>query len=288
MSSKIYFTGHNGKTFIWWITRAITNLILIMPRRFSLSLSKKLLLTPVRRRSKSLPTNMTVEDLDIGEGNIAVYRLGNGPVVILSHGWSGSASQLFPLMKKIADAGFQAVAFDQIAHGQSSGKEANLFLFIKSKKAVIELVEKQHSIKAVIAHSMGSPALLRALRQDTNDKTYPLLLIAPVLKLLDSMFDRVEKSGVSTKMLTNVLQSLEEQHKMKIFGTNSINDIAEYQGKVYIVHDEDDQFTSLKDSQKVAELYPHVKLTATKKLGHGRVISSDETWQTFTQMVANG
>ena len=282
MSSKIYFSNSNSKkrNLIWWLTRAITSAILLLPNNTSLKLSKKLLLKPVRRKAPELPKNMQLEHISIKDGRLAVYKIGTGPVVLLSHGWSGSASQLFPLMQKLADSGYQAIAFDQIAHGLSSGKQGNLFLFIKAKLAMLERLEQENTVAAVISHSMGGAAALSAL-----NNRHPMLLIAPVFKLKESMFERIDQSGVASQLLVNILKDLEKQHNMEFFSNNPSLNAAEYKGKIHIVHDQNDRFTSIKDSREVSCQNAHISLKETKSLGHGRVISSDEVWQAFGQMM---
>ncbi len=279
MSSKIYFKQNGKRNFTWWMARILSTSLLSLPTKTQLKISKKLLLKPVRRKIAALPEAMTSERINTEDGILAVYRLGEGPKVLLSHGWSGSASQLFPLMQRIATAGFQAVAFDQIGHGESSGQQANLFLFIRAKQAMIEKLEAEGEVKAVISHSMGGVAALTALK-----KPYPLLLIAPVFKLQQSMFEKVAESGIKTRLLENILFDLERQYDMEFFNNNPEKNAADYSGKIHIVHDRNDPFTPLSDSQIVSDKNQHVTLKATNNLGHGRIIGSEDTWKAFRQL----
>jgi len=281
MSSKIYFEQNGKRGIAWWIARSMSNGLLALPQSLQLRLSKKLLLKPVRRNISSLPSDMKKEQFEFSDGTLAVYRQGSGPRILLSHGWSGAASQLFPLMNKIARAGYQAVAYDQIGHGNSSGAQSNLFLFIKAKQAMVEMLEKEQTIAAVISHSMGGVAALTALK-----KPYPLLLIAPVFRLQQSMFEKVGESGIATRLLENILFDLERQYDMEFFNNNAVENAANYSGKIQIVHDHKDPFTPLSDSESVSQNHSHIELKATENLGHGRIIGSDDTWQAFTQMMA--
>jgi serine aminopeptidase S33 family len=279
MSSKIYFKQNGKRNFSWWLARAMSNTLLSLPNKTQLMLSKKLLLKPVRRKLSPLPEGINSEQFSFKDGILAIYRIGTGPKVLLSHGWSGAASQLFPLMQRIAAAGYEAVAYDQIGHGQSSGQQGNLFLFIRAKQAMIEKLEAEGEVKAVISHSMGGVAALTALK-----KPYPLLLIAPVFKLQQSMFEKVAESGIKTRLLENILFDLERQYDMEFFNNNPEKNAADYTGKIHIVHDRNDPFTPLSDSQTVSDQNQHVALKATNNLGHGRIIGSDDTWNAFQQL----
>lgn len=279
MSSNIYFKQNGKRSMAWWIARIMSTGLLSLPKSIQLKLSQKILLKPVRRKLTALPDGMTYERVNFKDGTLAVYRLGKGPKILLSHGWSGAASQLFTLMQRIAATGYQAVAYDQIGHGQSSGQQGHLFLFIRAKQAMIEKLETEGEIKAVISHSMGGVAALTALK-----KPYPLLLIAPVFKLQQSMFKKVAESGVKTRLLENILFDLEQQYGMEFFNNNPEKNAADYLGKIHIVHDQNDPFTPLSDSQTVSQQNQHVTLKATSNLGHGRIIGSDDTWMAFQKL----
>ncbi|TQV88436.1 alpha/beta fold hydrolase [Aliikangiella coralliicola] len=280
MSSKIYFSNNQSRSFSWWLTRALTSFILYLPQKQSLRMGKKLLLKPVRRTVKNVPSNMQLERIVIPEGEIQLYKRGQGPIVLLSHGWSGSASQMFPLMEKISKAGYQAVAFDQLAHGRSSSDEANLFLFIKTMRHLVSHFENRHRIEAVVCHSMAAAAALNAI---TNP--YPMLLIAPVFDFLNSLFEKVVESGVPKQLLVNVLNDLEKQHDMKISQIDPRDKVKNYPGNIHIVHDRGDRFTPHSISETMSQKHQQVNLVSTNDLGHGRIINSDETWQVFTDMI---
>ncbi|WP_444996384.1 alpha/beta hydrolase [Aliikangiella sp. IMCC44359] len=280
MASNIYFSNNSSKGFSWWVTRIITSLILSLPKKPMLYFGKKILLKPVRRKPGEIPSQMRLEEVTTPDGMVKLYSLGSGPVIFLSHGWSGSATQLFPLMERIAKSGYQAIAFDQLAHGLSSGNEANLFLFIKTKKQILNFIEKQHQIVAIISHSMAATAALNAL-----NKPYPLLLIAPVFDFVNSLFQKVEASGVPIRLLTSVLRDLESRHNMQIAQIDPTAHLPYYPGEITIVHDQIDQFAPFVISENIVKKYPHIKLSKTKNLGHGRVISSDCTWDALQEMI---
>ena len=274
MSSKIYFTPGNTKNISWLFIRVLTSVVIILPQYFKLLLARRLLLKPVRRIPKTLPDGIELGKLATMDGDVQLYRLGQGPGIILSHGWSGSASQMFPLMAKIANAGFQAIAYDQLGHGRSARDDANLFLFIKTKQCVLAHIEAEREIKAIVSHSMAAPAALHALT-----KPYPLLLIAPAFRFVESMFEKIEQSGVRKKLLTDTLNHLEQKYKMQIDKIDPVLKLGRYANLVHILHDENDRYIPISDSIAVVEQYPEIPLTRTRNLGHSRIINSDEAWQ---------
>ena len=280
MNSKIYFSDNNDKNFTWWLTRIITHFLLIFPKHLRLKWTKQMLLQPKRHRTDFTPDGIGTEMLTTKEGDHRLYRLGEGPIILLNHGWAGSASQLFNLMEKIAAQGFQAVTFDHLAHGDSKGHEANLFLFIKSTQKVIEHLEQDNTIKGIVCHSMGSTAIFSAI-----DKPYPLLLIAPQFDFETAIFEKVEQSGMAVKLLTDLMRKLEAQHSMSLQQIDPKPLVANYPADIYIVHDQQDRLVPAATSQWLSENHEHVRLTVTEGLGHGRIIDSDETWENFLVMM---
>lgn len=161
MSSKIYFNTRRfspSKLLLGLGTRLHHALAPAHARRTA----SKLLLTPQRaNREVAAPAGLVQQAVHTGEGSLMTYRLGQGPVWLLMHGWSGSASQFYPLMSHIAARGFTALAYDHPAHGQSDGHTGHLPRFVR---AFDELIEHFGPIEGVITHSMGgqspSPATM--------------------------------------------------------------------------------------------------------------------------------
>ena len=112
MSSKIYFNTRRvspSKLLLGLGTRLHHALAPAHAKRTA----SKLLLTPQRpTREVAAPTGLVQQAIHTGEGTLMSYRLGQGPVWLLMHGWSGSASQFYPLMNHIAAQGFTALAYD--------------------------------------------------------------------------------------------------------------------------------------------------------------------------------
>ena len=89
------------------------------------------------------------------------YRLGQGPVWLLMHGWSGSASQFYPLMSHIAAQGFKRVLKDAAFEGcDALGKPALGFegsavvTFQAQGEALGDVAQFTHVARPVVAHQV--------------------------------------------------------------------------------------------------------------------------------------
>ncbi|CED59549.1 putative uncharacterized protein [Moritella viscosa] len=247
----------------------------------ALKTAKNLLLTPVRSTSKHEdPVGLLRSTHMTSEGRLNTYQMGNGPVWILSHGWSGSASQFFPLMEHIAEQGFTALAYDHPAHGQSEGRHAHLPAFVQ---AFDELVDNVDDVVGIIAHSMGSASVLES--RHPKVQALPFLLIAPVLNYVDNLYEMVGKSGYSMKLFGALVKNIEDKYQYSLETIKPYEKLISRQHKTVIVHDKRDRFANFNTSESAAGEAININLIPTKGQGHGRVIQCDSTMAAFDSLV---
>lgn len=261
--------------------RTISSILNKVAPKLALRQAERLLLTPAKSRKKiTAPDHLIIEQVSGVEGSLQQYRLGEGQIVLLTHGWSGSASQFYPLMEKIAQAGYQAIAFDHYGHGQSSGHVANLPLFIKGVKDLVSLHGKDN-IRCIVSHSMGTVAALNL------PKDIPHLLIAPVFGFFDSLRKSVSDSGMSPRLFERLLEKIESTHQIQFKDAVSEQHIGLIEQPLNIVHDEGDKFAPFSGSQLIAQQHDIVTVHKTQGQGHGRIINSDTTWQVLNSVLVH-
>lgn len=96
MSDKIYFNTSNKFSFKRSLIGATTNLHYILAPSHAKKTARKLLLTPMRTEQKNAdPQGLIKSEIKGRDGVLKTYSLGTGPVWVLTHGWSGTASQFF-------------------------------------------------------------------------------------------------------------------------------------------------------------------------------------------------
>src|SRR5688572_26209329 len=143
-----------------------------------------LFMTPRRHRTpdreRALLEGATPFDVRLGDSTtIKAWRWGNGPLVLLVHGWEGRGSQLTPFVRPLVDAGHRVVTFDAPGHGASDGNRSSLPHFTYALRAVAATAEPH----AIIAHSLGCAATTLALRDGLNANR--LVFMAPPLEPVD-------------------------------------------------------------------------------------------------------
>ncbi|MCG6210800.1 lysophospholipase [Vibrio furnissii] len=281
MSEKIYFNTSDKfslrRSLVNWTTRLHHTVAPAHARKTA----RKLLLTPARMTAKNeVPQGMIKSQVDSVEGKLTTYRLGEGPVWLLTHGWSGASSQFFPLMEHIAAQGYTALAYDHPAHGESEGAFGHVPAFVRGLEAILD---SEPAFIGLIGHSMGNVTALECRHAKLAD--CPMMLIAPVLDYLDNLFGTVARSGYSMRLFEEVVNEVQDEYRYPIHSIQPYQSLTLRRTPTIIVHDEKDRFARYAESHKAAEEIANVTLITTKNQGHGRIMKGNEVKSAFEQIV---
>lgn len=284
MSSKIYFNTRRFSPSKWLLGLG-TRLHHTLAPAHAKRTASKLLLTPQRnQRDDSAPAELIKQAVHTSEGTLMSYRLGQGPVWLLMHGWSGSASQFYPLMSHIAAQGFTAIAYDHPAHGHSAGHTGHLPRFVRAFDELVEKITAECGpLQGVIAHSMGGAVTLSSRRRELD--ALSLLLISPVLDYVPQLYGMVARSGYSIRLFDAVVKEIEQEYQHPLSTVDPLGRLAGRSGAAIIVHDEEDRFAPHGDSLRATQ-DGRTRLVSTRGLGHGRILASAPALAAFDQLSA--
>lgn len=282
MSDKIYFNTASKFSIKKQLINVTTRLHHTLAPNHAKKTAKQLLLTPIRSKPfNEEPEGLVHDEVETKEGVIKTYSLGSGPTWILTHGWSGTSSQFFPLMVHIASKGFTALAYDHPGHGKSGGAYGHIPAFVYCLEQVLDSVD---DVAGLIGHSMGTASALEC--KHAKIANCPLLLIAPVLDYLDNLFGSVERSGYSIKLFKEIVGEISEQYHYPIHIINPYQHLLERNANTIIVHDEEDRFTKFSVSKQAAAEGELVTLVATTGQGHGRVMKCQQVMDSFDKLIS--
>ena len=106
-------------------------------------------MTPRRHALHDWETVLLQQGSPLKLANRLVARtFGTGPRVLLVHGWEGRGVNLGKFIAPLVDAGYQAIALDGPAHGESPGKTMDPVHFAQG---VIEAGNEVGPLAGVIA-----------------------------------------------------------------------------------------------------------------------------------------
>ncbi|MBF5046268.1 MULTISPECIES: alpha/beta fold hydrolase [Myxococcaceae] len=250
--------------------------------------AERLFFTPRRHvagaRAQAVLQQGRPRTLELVGERLRVWSWGEGPRVLLLHGWSGSAGQLTAFVGPLVEAGFSCVAFDAPAHGESTGTRTNLPAFADAALAVGRATGGP---VAVIAHSMGAAAVAAALRSGLP-ATRAVLLAPPAdpRVVLREFADFLHLPHV---VLERMVARFEAQRGEPL-AHYSVPDLAGALGHVaaQVVHDRQDREVPFAAGAQVAAAWPGARLLSTEGLGHNRLLYAPQVVQGAVEFLKRG
>jgi pimeloyl-ACP methyl ester carboxylesterase len=131
-------------------------------------LALRLFTTPRSRSISALDASFlagaATRRLPTPHGEVQVYEWpGDGPAVLVLHGWISYAGQLRPTIEGLRSHRLRVVAFDAPAHGRSGGRQADLHSF---RDALAAVSSACGPVAAILAHSFGAISAASWLAED--------------------------------------------------------------------------------------------------------------------------
>jgi hypothetical protein len=208
---------------------------------------------------------------------IPVYLWGQGPLVVLMHGWSGSGTQYRYFIPRLCAAGFQVAAFDAPAHGSHPGKQANVLDFADTLVAIQQQIG---AINSVIAHSLGSMAAVLATHRGL--KPGCMVLLAPHLDVATMVNSYAETMNISPG-LASMLREKAISHIQKIFKIENAWDLLTprmlLEGQYIngmLMFDSEDEEISQAHFNEIESVWQPQEVLKTSGLGHFRIFKDHQ------------
>ena len=208
---------------------------------------------------------------------IQCYSWGQGPVVLVVHGWAGRATQFRKIIAALVRENYRVVGFDGPAHGRSQGRSTNIAEF----ELVLAEIYRHVGVPAgIIAHSFGGGAVLSAAMNGL-----------PVQKLINIASPTIGDEIIGTYLRTiNGSESTARFFKSYVLRTTG-KPFEEFTGLHFIrnlkhevdlllVHDEDDAEVPLRHAVELIQVYPRATLYQTRGLGHTRILRDEDVIRT--------
>lgn len=226
-----------------------------------------------------LPAGAVTTELRAGKRRVRVCSFGEGPLVVLVHGWQGAASQLLELAQSIRAAGFRVALFDMPAHGGSPGFSTSCREFIAVLSAVAQKLGPLH---AVVGHGLGGTAALLAVARGLDAAS--VVAVAPIPSFELTLRGYVRAFGLSARARELLARRLEARAGMK----RAQLDLAGIEPGVptLLVHDHLDRVVPARHSRRLQQLWAEARLLETVGFGHRRVLHADTVAQGVVAFLA--
>ena len=206
--------------------------------------------------------------IPFGLRTLVAWGWGEGPCVLLVHGWGGRAGQMTPFVAPLRDLGFSVVAFDGPAHGESRGRRTSLPEFAHAVSAAVRVIDGAPA--AILGHSMGAAASVLALRDGVESNA--MVLVAPPARPVDYLLEFAELLWMPRGALLRVAGRVEERYGLLWKDLDLPRLVQRFDHPMLLVHDEEDRDASFAHGRELADAWPGAEMISTRGLGHTRIL----------------
>jgi pimeloyl-ACP methyl ester carboxylesterase len=201
-------------------------------------------------------------------GPLAVNVWGDGPTVLLVHGWNGRGSQMGAFAQPLVALGYRVVAYDLPAHGRSPGNATNIFKAIETLHAIADTYGPVHG---VVAHSFGVMVTTLALHEGLEAKRVAAISPPVSLHWLVERFETILHIPRATHQA--MIRRIENDFGPGIWNKVSLDRAArELTIPALIVHDDQDYDVIWEQGKLLADAWPGARFVRTSGLGHRRIL----------------
>lgn len=262
---------------------------LLLPE-YAAALAERLFLTPPKPNVNHVPQSTFFAFLDAHASyveyrgrSLASWRWGppDAPAVLLAHGWGGYAAQMRGFVPQLLRAGLRVVAYDQPAHGLSEGKLSGLPDFAGALAAV---AMHHGSVRHVIAHSLGGPAVSIALSRGLD--LHSVVLVSPPSDLVGYSRQFARWTWMPEALRRAMQAAIEERYGLHWFEIEVPRLAPRLKTPALVIHDHQDSFVPWEQGAALARAWPGARLLSTVGLGHGRILENDVVVRAAADFIA--
>ncbi len=217
----------------------------------------------------------TLLEIPFESVNIQAFYWGEGPIVMLVHGWGSYGLQLSGFIEPLVSAGYRVLTFDAPAHGSTAGVQTS---GIEMAKAIATVARTQPAIAGIIAHSLGAPSMTLALSEGTH--VAKVVYIGAICWLSNAATTFSRRARLSPAVEAAFRSLFEVQFGSDLWDRFAIERTAQNLSiPALLIHDTRDRDVSIAESQAIAKFWAGARLVETTGLGHRRILRDESVIQ---------
>ena len=248
-------------------------------------LAGRLFTTPPRsRRPKAeigLLASARARPMQVGTRRIETWVWGAGPSVLLVHGWGGRGAQLGALIGPLVARGFSVVTFDAPGHGAS---DTGTVTIPEITSAIRAVAESRGPLAAIVAHSVGATAAVRALWEGLDAGA--VVLVGPAADLVTPALRFSETFGFPREVREQMYRQSEERVGRSWSAFDAVALAPALAAPLLVIHDRGDAEIPWQHGAAIARSWRGAELLMTEGLGHRRILRDPDVVAAAAAFVA--
>lgn len=207
--------------------------------------------------------------------------------IMILHGFGSAAHKFEDYALQLAAKGFEVLAFDAPAHGESDGTTTNA---IEYSAMISKVMDQFGPVEGFLAHSFGGISLSLALEETAHGSNTRVVFIAPATETTSAVDGAFNMLKLKNEAVRNEFEKIIFEVSGKKTEWFSIRRaIHNIKASILWVHDEEDDVTPWADALRVKEdNHPNVKFVVTKGLGHRKIYHDPDVKNTIVNFLSEG
>jgi pimeloyl-ACP methyl ester carboxylesterase len=202
---------------------------------------------------------------------LATTAWGDGPGVLLAHGWESRGTHWGAFVGGLVGAGFRAIVVDALGHGGSPGKRTTV---LEYGLGLVRAGREIGPLRGVVGHSFGAGALGIAL--DRGLSADRVALISGPASLVSVVHRWGRGHGLTEGEMPAFFRLVEREIGEPMEPLDIARSAARMSHPALIVHDRGDDEVPLEDGLSVAAAWPGARVLVTERYGHRRILIAKE------------
>jgi pimeloyl-ACP methyl ester carboxylesterase len=241
---------------------------------------------PLSESEQALLDQATLLSIPFEAINIKAFYWGDGPTVMLVHGWGGYGLQLGEFINPLLAAGYRVLAFDAPAHGSTEGVQTNGFELAQAITAVADYWAKflqpitggAGTIEGIIAHSLGATSTTLALSRGL--KTNKVVYLGAICWLSNALTVFAKRARLKVEVEAALRHFFLEEFGQDVWLRYAVDQTAmNLTVPVALFHDRRDRDAAFEESMAIAQVWKGARLIETASLGHRRILRDEAVIQ---------
>lgn len=272
----------------WWLPPAMRGLSAVAPNAAARA-ALRLFRTPPRHAASDLESRLLegarTEKLSVARTRdpIPVWIWGEGPPVLLVHGWGSRGARLGSFVAPLVAAGRSVIAFDAPGHGAARERLSSLPEFVLAIEAA---AEKYGPFEGIVAHSLGGAATTLAMARGVGADR--VVFLAPASDPAGYTRRFASLLGLPDRVRLGMEARIVEKFGMEWTEFDVPAAAKTLAAPLLIIHDALDAEVPITHGEAIVGSWPGAVLVRTEGLGHKRIVHDEEAVARAMQFLLAG
>ena len=226
---------------------------------------------PLRVREARQLQDAREATVQVDGHDVRVRSMGEGPEVLVAHGWSGGSDQMGFVAAALVDAGYRVILPDLPGHGQTGSFQPDGTSSFGDFARVVTRLVDEGAPHAIVGHSGGALAALMAMGEGAEVPRFVGLGMLPRLRESVDRFLDAHEATVEER------EAFEDAGRVRFAGdiyarTNAYTAMTTVGARPLLIHDRDDEAVPIGEARALAASWDAATYIETERYGHHLIL----------------